>query len=188
MRTLTFRQRRLLRKVDHQLRASAEAGAESAEGELNIVPFLDVVVNLIMFLLMTVTATLALAQVPSEVPETRGSGVSPRAPVPPAPPLVHLGHDGVHVFLDGQRLAPGCTAEGDGAVTVPLVGGQQDWLGLRSCATALRGSLAAGQRVDLSATGDTPYDEVIHAMDALRGPVSAPLFPDVRWIAPGTAR
>ena len=71
MRTLTFRQRRLLRKVDHQLRASAEAGAESADGELNIVPFLDVVVNLIMFLLMTVTATLALAQVPSEVPETR---------------------------------------------------------------------------------------------------------------------
>lgn len=188
MRTLTFRQRRLLRKVDHQLRASAEAGAESADGELNIVPFLDVVVNLIMFLLMTVTATLALAQVPSEVPETRGDGVVPRAPAPAVPPLVHLGQDGVHVFAHGRRLAAGCGAPGEGAVTVPRVGGQHDWLGLRSCATALQGTLAAGRRVDLSATADMPYDDVIHAMDALRGPASAPLFPDVRWIAPGTAR
>ena len=73
-------------------------------------------------------------------------------------------------------------------MTVPLVGGQQDWLGLRSCASALRGWSPQSPRVDLSATADMPYDDVIHAMDALRGPVNAPLFPDVRWIAPGTAR
>lgn len=187
MRTLTFRQRRLLRKVDQQLHARSEAAAESADGELNIVPFLDVVVNLIMFLLMTVTATLALAQVPSEVPETRGPGAAPQSPVPAVPPLVHVGRDGVHVFANGQRLAAGCTAPGESAVTVPRVGGQQDWLGLRSCASALRSTVAAGQRVDLSATEDMPYEDIIHAMDALRGPVSGPLFSDVRWVAPGTA-
>ena len=140
MRTLTFRQRRLLRKVEQQLHASSQAGPDSADGELNIVPFLDVVVNLVMFLLMTVTATLALAQVPTQVPETRGPGTSAPGPVRAEPPLVHLGHDGIHVFANGQRLATGCTAPGDGSVTVPLVGGQHDWLGLRSCAAALGGS------------------------------------------------
>lgn len=188
MRTFTFRQRRLLRKVDQQLHVRAQPGADSADGELNIVPFLDVVVNLVMFLLMTVTATLALAQVPTQVPETRGPGTSAPGPVRAEPPLVHLGHDGIHVFANGQRLATGCTAPGEGAVTVPLVGGQHDWLGLRTCATALRVPSEQPQRVDLSATADMPYDEVIHAMDALRGPVSAPLFSDVRWTAPDTAR
>lgn len=188
MRTLTVRQRRLLRKVDHQLRASTEARVDAADGELNIVPFLDVVVNLVMFLLMTVTATLALAEVPSEVPDTRtvATPYRPRLPAPPAPPFVHLGHDGVHVFASGHRLAPGCAAAGDGEVTVPRVDGEQDWLALRGCAEALRAEFGSAQRVDLSATADMPYDEVIHAMDALRGPVAAPLFSDVRWVAPDT--
>jgi biopolymer transport protein TolR len=191
MRTLTSRQRRLLRKVDRQLRASAQPRVDAADGELNIVPFLDVVVNLVMFLLMTVTATLALAQVPSEVAEVRDASVTPRSHsdrVPAVPPLVHLGEDGVHVFAHDRRLAPGCTATGDAAVTVPRVAREHDWLALRGCADVLRRELGDGQRVDLSATADTPYDEVIHAMDALRGPVGAPLFSDVRWVAPGTAR
>lgn len=186
MRSLTFRQRRLLRKVDQQLRASSQAQAESADGELNIVPFLDVVVNLIMFLLMTVTATLALAQVPSEVPHT-GPGPAPAAR-PAPPPLVHLGADGIHVFAGEQRMAPGCAAAGEGAVTVPRVGGAQDWLGLRGCALVLAARAGAGERVDLSATPDAAYEDVIHAMDALRGPAGAPLFSDVRWVAPQTAR
>ena len=70
MRSLTPRQRRFLRKTDRALRGANQRGADSADGDLNIVPFLDVVVNLVMFLLMTVTATLAMADVPVNTPPT----------------------------------------------------------------------------------------------------------------------
>ncbi len=38
-------------------------------GELNIVPFLDIVVNLIMFLLATTEAVLLIAQIESDLPK-----------------------------------------------------------------------------------------------------------------------
>jgi len=162
------------------------AEATSADGELNIVPFLDVVVNLIMFLLMTVTATLALAEVPASVPDTTPPGARPASP---PPPLVHLAADGIHVFAGEQRMAPGCAAPGDGGeVTVPRVGGGQDWLGLRSCSVVLSQRRPSDARVDLSASADAPYEDIIHAMDALRGPAGSPHFTDVRWVAPQTAR
>jgi biopolymer transport protein ExbD len=137
---------------------------------------------------MTVTATLAMADVPVNTPPTRdGPRVAPSvaptpAPAPSLPPLVHLDADGVHVFAAGQRQAPGCRAVGASAVTVPRVGGAQDWLALRSCALELAAD-APDQRVRLSATADAPYEDIVHAMDALRGTPAQPLFSDVQWIA-----
>ena len=44
-------------------------------GELNIIPFLDIVVNLIMFLLITTEAVLLISQIESDLPKiTRGRG------------------------------------------------------------------------------------------------------------------
>ncbi len=175
----------------HRAQLAAEQGPDAPGGELNIVPFLDVVVNLVMFLLMTVTASLAMAELPVELPELRPPGTTPRVPTTPvqaAPPLVHIGDEGVQVFEAGLRLSVGCEATPRGAevsgVSVPRVGGAHDWLALRRCAEAVA-ARAGGGRVDLSAEANVAYDDIVGAMDALRGPVSAPLFGDVRWIAPG---
>ena len=43
-------------------------------GELNIIPFLDVVVNLIMFLLATSEAVLAIVQIEAQLPQLGGGG------------------------------------------------------------------------------------------------------------------
>src|ERR1700712_2731830 len=44
--------------------------------ELNIIPFLDIVVNLIMFLLATSEAVLAIVQIEAQLPQLSSSGKS----------------------------------------------------------------------------------------------------------------
>src|ERR1700748_2714460 len=52
-------------------------------GELNIVPFLDIVVNLIMFLLATTEAVLLISQIESDLPKiARGRGKGPDIATP----------------------------------------------------------------------------------------------------------
>ena len=62
---LTARQRIYVRK---RTRAPDLDPSEMA-GELNIIPFLDIVVNLIMFLLITTEAVLLISQIESNLPK-----------------------------------------------------------------------------------------------------------------------
>ncbi|MEI8313377.1 MAG: biopolymer transporter ExbD, partial [Verrucomicrobiota bacterium] len=70
-RKLTGSQRSYIRKKTtvHDLDPS------EAAGELNIVPFLDIVMNIIMFLLATTQAVLAIAEIEAQLPQLgRGRG------------------------------------------------------------------------------------------------------------------
>src|ERR1700754_1626429 len=96
-------------------------------GELNIVPFLDIVVNLIMFLLATTEAVLLISQIESDLPKI-AQGRSKGADV--ATPLnlnVTVTETGVIVSGSGGKLAPGCTGIEQGrALTVPKKGKDYD--------------------------------------------------------------
>src|ERR1700748_413894 len=89
-------------------------------GELNIVPFLDIVVNLIMFLLATTEAVLLISQIESDLPKI-AKGRSKSSDV--ATPLnlsVSVTDGGVIVSGSGGKLAPGCAGIEQGrALTVP---------------------------------------------------------------------
>src|SRR5690349_15017529 len=78
---LTARQRRYLRKHTHE----RELDPSETSEELNIVPFLDIVVNLIMFLLMTLAAVAFFSQIQSNLPTYRtgrsSSGSSEQQPL-----------------------------------------------------------------------------------------------------------
>src|SRR5688500_19840485 len=91
-------------------------------GELNIVPFLDIVVNLIMFLLMTVVTVLAVTQIDSKLPDYR-AGVGGRA-ANQEPSLnlnMTITANGLIVAASGGKLAPGCeTVVGGRSLTVPM--------------------------------------------------------------------
>ena len=65
MAKFTPRQRAYIRK------RSKDPTVDPSEmvGELNIVPFLDIVVNLIMFLLATTEAVLLISQIESDLPK-----------------------------------------------------------------------------------------------------------------------
>jgi biopolymer transport protein TolR len=176
-----------LRSISRQVRAAVRrAKARTPDpsevaGELNIVPFLDVVVNLMLFLLATVTATMTVAQIEVDLPGicSRGS-CTERASLDLA---VTVTARGVVVASAEGVYAPGCTSSSSGALTVPRRGSAHDVDALRTCLEQIAHRHPSERGVTLSADPEVPYEELITVMDTLRGSVQTPLFADIRLSA-----
>jgi len=148
---------------------------EGDEGELNVVPFLDIIANVTMFVLATIAVALT-AEIPARPP-----GAVPTGPRPPVPTLalnVVVLDEGFLVSALGQRIAPGCAQEGEGlAVT------RGDYAGLTACVTKLKQLspyFATDREVTIAANGDVPYQAIIDTVEAVRrAPTGEPLYPDV---------
>jgi len=176
MAKFTPRQRAYIRK------RTKDVSTDPSEmvGELNIVPFLDIVVNLIMFLLATTEAVLLISQIESDLPKI-ARGRSNSADV--ATPLnlnVTVTDGGVIVSGSGGKLAPGCsTIEQSRSVTVPKKGTGYDWTGLTECVARVKQQYKDEHAVTVSADPQVAYEYVVAAMDAVRSRGKDPLFPDV---------
>lgn len=154
----------------------AEAGAEA--GELNIVPYLDIITNIMMFVLASVAVAF------TGTINIQAAFAGPRLPEP-ATPALHLtalvSADGVALATADGHIAPGCGGVGAG-VTVPKRGGEHDLVALGACARRIKGArpdLAAETQVTLTASPDVAYQTVIAVMDALRRDDAGELFPEV---------
>ena len=178
MTHFTPQQRQYIRKRTkvHDLDPSEMAG------ELNIVPFLDIVVNLIMFLLVATMSIIAVFQIESQLPDYR-RGVGSRAANREATLnlSVTIVPNGVIVSGSGGKLAPGCRDTASGAViTVPkLPSGQYDWQGLTDCAAYVKQEFQEERQVIVSADPLIEYQHLVQAMDALRNKDTEELFPEV---------
>lgn len=175
---LTPRQRAYIRK---RIRIPDPDPSEVDE-ELNIVPFLDIVVNIVMFLLMTLTTVAFFSQVEAALPKYRAGGVGSRANQNEALNLnVTVTRKGVIVSGSGGKLARGCATTAAGKVmTVPAdMNGDHDWPGLTSCVALVKKQFEDETRVTLSADPEVPYEHLVAAMDAVRGEDGKPLFPEV---------
>lgn len=149
-------------------------------GELNIIPFLDIVVNLIMFLLATTEAVMLISQIESDLPKiSRGRGKGGEV----ATPLnlnVTVTEKGVIVSGSGGKLAPGCqTTDSGRSTTVPKKGGQYDWTGLTECVARVKSEFQIEDTVTVSANPQVMYEYVVEAMDAVRRKGDMELFPKV---------
>jgi biopolymer transport protein TolR len=174
---LTPRQRAYVRK---RTRVPDLDPSETSD-ELNIVPFLDIVVNIVMFLLMTLTTIAFFSQVEAALPEYRTGGIGKRAAADEALNLnVTVTREGVVVSGSGGKLARGCTTTAPGKViTVPTgMNGEHDWKALTTCVSRVKQQFEDETRVTLSADPEVPYEDLIAAMDAVRGDENE-LFPEV---------
>src|SRR5450631_2604560 len=101
MSELTTAQRSKIRRLSQP----KELAPDEEGGELNIVPFLDIIMNVLMFVLATVTTTF-LATIDTFPPARGGRGGKPNQ--------VSLGltvivvPDGFAVKAKGGSIAPGC--------------------------------------------------------------------------------
>jgi len=176
MAKFTPRQRAYIRKH------SKDPNLDPSEvvGELNIVPFLDIVVNLIMFLLATTEAVLLISQIESDLPKI-AKGRSRGADV--ATPLnlnVTVTDGGVIVSGSGGKLARGCTnIDASREPTVPKKGREYDWTGLTDCVARVKQQYQSEHSVTISADPQVEYEYVVAAMDAVRSRGKDQLFPDV---------
>jgi biopolymer transport protein TolR len=177
MAELTPQQRQYIRKRSKHV----ELDPSEMQGELNIIPFLDITINLIMFLLIMVSTIAFFAQVEARLPEYGGGGVGRRAPSEPKLNLnLTVVDRGVIVTGSGGKLAPGCanTTTGD-VITVPNTGGEYDWAKLTACAARIKQEFPDETQVTVSANPLVHFQHVLDAMDAVRNEGDDELFPEV---------
>ncbi len=162
-----------------------EIAPDEAGGELNIVPFLDIITNVLMFVLATVTVTFTATI--DTYPPRAGSGA--RAPTTPTLGLtILIVPDGVSRKAKGGTVAPGCNDTGPG-IAIGKKDGDYDYDALKACAAKLKGAapeFKAEMGVTISANPPIPYQVVIGTMDAVRKDTNGEdMFPDVSF---GVAR
>jgi len=169
------RERLRVRRAVRKGLAEREADAVG-KGELSIVPLLDVIVNLVVFLLTT-TAMVSLASEVSAAtpPVCQGCGGSRVARGLEL--TVVVTDETIRLAGSGGRLAPGCDTIGGGAPTILRDG--HEWDALRACAARVHAAYPDEREVRLGADPLVPYEDVVRAMDALRSEGETPLFPEI---------
>src|SRR5450432_4198487 len=114
-----------------------ELAADEEGGELNIVPFLDIVTNVLMFVLATVSVTFT-ATIDTFPPRAGGAGA--RAPTTPTLGLtVIVVPDGFSMKAGGGNVAGGCNGAGAGLAVPKLSNNAYDYNSLNACAKKLKG-------------------------------------------------
>lgn len=157
-----------------------ELSPDEEGGELNIVPFLDIIVNILIFVLATVAVTFT-ATIETTPPAGRSSGVRSEIQSEALNLTVLIVNDGFTLKASGGNIAPGCMSPGPG-ITIPKVSGQFDYAALTACASKLKEKFQDENQVGLSANPSTEYQILIRVIDALRSTAKGePLFDNVNF-------
>jgi biopolymer transport protein ExbD len=141
--------------------------------ELNLVPYLDVVTNLVMFMLISMTGFIAYqsleAGLASAVSDLKSHVTSP------APELnIAIRETGFVLRVEASELP-----------LVPVAAaGQQNFHALGEVAAKIKDVFPAATHVRINAERGIPYDAAVQTMDAVRGTTAAPLFPIIAFAEP----
>ncbi|HEX6838720.1 MAG TPA: biopolymer transporter ExbD [Polyangia bacterium] len=183
------RLRTKLRKIREQAEELAEEG-----GELNLVPYLDIVTNVIMFLLATITFAAALGDINVSSPTTASQAQLQQNPPEPKQDLnltVSVSDKGFTIAASGAVLYSGFSIDAAGNLqqpagatlpTIPKKGNDYDYDALTKAMTQIKSSPTARNetRVIVNANPDIIYDVIVQVLDACRGkaiPVPDPDHP-----------
>ncbi len=185
-----------------RLSTPRELAPDEEGGELNIVPFLDIITNVLMFVLATVAVTFT-SMIDTQPP--RPAGNSARPPTTPTLSLnVIVLKEGFFVSAVGQRIGAGCQGAGAGlavgmssTATRTITDRQTkekksipdyDYAALTDCVQRLKAisaDFATEKQVVITTGPDTEFQTVINVMDALRkSPKGDELFPEVLFGVP----
>jgi biopolymer transport protein TolR len=153
--------------------------------ELNIVPYLDILMNLIIFMLLSMTGLATFGVLNVSAPSYGGAGGAGSDEKPPLLLTVAIGKQGFYVAATGAVL-PGQVegapaAPGSGAPTIALKGdGSYDYDALTTKLKDVKTAFPAESKVILAAEADTAYEVLVGTMDATRETKDRKLlFPDV---------
>ena len=161
-----------------RMRDEVEETAE-ATGELNLVPYLDIVSNIVMFLLATITFTASLGDVNVSTPAYARAGHGAAA-VPARPPLnltIHISKDGFIVATSVTVFPNKRTGK---LPTLPLEGTEYPFDELQSLVAQVKRQDPSETKVILNANPEIPYHLIVRTLDAVRNDAEGrELFTDV---------
>jgi biopolymer transport protein ExbD len=167
-----------VRAATRRMRDHVEEAEEEA-GELNLVPYMDIVTNIIIFLLASVVNQVALGNINVSSPTIQSGGGAAAEDTPEKPPLnltITVGASGYVVAASGGVLP-----------AIPkLPTGQYDYKTLTTKLKEIKSNPdnADETKATFNADAHIPYDVVIATLDAMRQSEDGKLlFPDVNFAA-----
>lgn len=169
-----------------RLSAPKEAEPGDEAGELNVVPYLDIIMNILMFVLASVSVSF-VGSIDTTPPSIGGSRVRADISSKALNLSAWITTQGISLKTSGGNIATGCQDAGSG-ITVPKAGEEYDLKNLTACAKRLKNANPAFKdetQVTITANPGIEYKTVIDVMDALRSDGEEDLFPDVHF---GVAR
>lgn len=176
-------------------RGKSHIHEEEHQGELNIVPYLDIVINLIMFLLVAQATMVSLGMIdvtaPSYTPVGPGSNQDPAQQDKQLRLTVGIASQGFYIAARGGVIpgqegeeAPELTAAGvtRSPPTVPRkADGSYDYPSLARKLRAIKGLYPDATAVYVAAEDNTAYEVIVRTLDASREDAQGPLFPNVAF-------
>jgi biopolymer transport protein TolR len=142
-----------------------------ADSELNLVPYLDIMMNLVMFMLLTFQVTAELKVINFNPPASGGGGGGGATDEP-----LRLT---VLVSSGGFQLTT--TTDGAGSEAIPMKGAEWDYPELTKRLARVHGEIPnLDPNLVVVAEPDITYDIVVNTLDAARtAPDGTELFPNV---------
>ncbi len=144
------------------------AGGGGGESDLNLVPYMDIMVNLIMFMLVVTAYIVELREIPVLAPSYGSSGGSSEKPK-------------AFMTVAISSIALNVLASTDEVPSTELLkeGGEYPYRQLAEALRDYRTNYDVTENLVLTADGAIPYSVVVATMDAARSDAKGPLFPGV---------
>ena len=147
---------------------------EEHAGELNIIPYLDIITNLVMFMMLSMAGLISLGVVNVTAPKINAEQQA--QPADPNQPklllMVAISKRGFYIAGSGGVLggpADGTSVDATQPPTVPVrPDGRFDYDSLTAQMVKIKDRYPQETSVILSADPDIPYDILIQTMDACR--------------------
>jgi len=170
-----------------------EHSPEDVGGELNIVPFLDIIMNVLMFVLATVAVTFTTT-IETTPPSSGGKGPRIVTESKSLNLTLFVTNDGVSIKAAGGSIAPGCEGVGPGT-TVPTKGSDPithqpilDYKAVTTCCKRLKDQsqdFKDETQIRITASNNISYRNIVEIIDAVRQTETGEqLFPDVLFAVP----
>jgi biopolymer transport protein TolR len=141
-------------------------------GELNIVPYLDILMNLIMFMLLSITGLSAFGILNVNAPNYGPAAqVTDEGDKPKLLLSVLISKKGFYVAATGgvlgQQQGPSNPAEAPPSIPKTAVG-EYDYTALTQSMVNVKKDFPSESKVIVGAEGDIPYEVLVQTMDAIR--------------------
>jgi len=156
-------------------------------GELNIIPYLDIIMNIIVFVIATISVVF-MSTIETQPPSQSGGGRTRSLRSKALNLTALVTSDGVSLKTSSGNIATGCGSVGSGVTVPKKATGEHDYTELTRCARELKRlneRFAEETQVTITANPDVEYQIIIDTMDAFREDKSGVLFPEVHF---GVAR
>ena len=142
-------------------------------GELNIVPYLDILMNLIMFMLLSITGLSAFGILNVSAPNYGGptTQITDESDKPKLLLTVLISKEGFYVAATGGVLGQP-QAQANPAEAPPSIAkksdGTYDYTALTESMVNVKKEFPSESKVIVGAEGDIPYEVLVQTMDAIR--------------------